>query len=238
MNFSQLHERLRIEMLRRIDSGSLSATLLARQTGFVPAHISNFLNSKRKLSLEGLDKVLRAQLLSVADLYPEGGPWPGGTRRTNAAMNYDSVPLVDSSVAVMSAHIPSEAILEVVKIRSGLLSNLRDKCSAQRRNWDRFVAVSISDEEADLMQPVLPASAILLIDRHYNSTFAHSHDRQTVYAVRHGNQLRFRYVALIGRQLILTTRKPSHRPELLPLSEGQTSADLLVGRVFLAIVEL
>ena len=41
---------------------------LAEQTGFKQAHISNFLNRKRGLSLEGMDKVLRVQHLSVLDL--------------------------------------------------------------------------------------------------------------------------------------------------------------------------
>jgi hypothetical protein len=68
MNFSQLHERLRLEVLRRIDRGALSGSLLARQTGFPQSHISNFLHRKRTLSIEGADRLLAAQMLSVADL--------------------------------------------------------------------------------------------------------------------------------------------------------------------------
>src|SRR5271170_1307900 len=163
MNFAQLHERLRIAVLRRIDSGSLTAALLAHRTGFVPAHISNFLNRKRRLSLDALDLVLQSESLTIADLFPESSFPPAGPGRA-AAMHYDSVPLVDQSIATLSVRVRSQAILEVVKIRSGLLSNLRDKCSAQRRKWDRFVAVQIAEEEADAMQPVLPAHAIVLID--------------------------------------------------------------------------
>src|SRR5271168_3965100 len=153
MNFSQLHERLRIEVLRRIDSGSLTAALLAHRTGFVPAHISNFLNRKRRLSLDALDKVLQSESLSIEDLFPEKSHPSVGPGRAAAAMHYDSVPLVDQSIAAHSVRVHSHSILEVVKIRSGLLSNLRDKCSAQRRKWDRFVAVQITDEESDAMQP-------------------------------------------------------------------------------------
>jgi hypothetical protein len=36
MNFSQLHERVRLEMLRRIQRGDLTSAMLARQTQFVP----------------------------------------------------------------------------------------------------------------------------------------------------------------------------------------------------------
>ena len=47
MNFTQMHERLRLELLRRIQRGTLSVSLLSRQTGFGQAHLSNFLNRKR-----------------------------------------------------------------------------------------------------------------------------------------------------------------------------------------------
>jgi hypothetical protein len=70
MKFEMLHENLRLEILRRIDRGVLSGSTLARATGFQQAHISNFLNRKRSLSLEGLDRVLTAQNLSVLDLLP------------------------------------------------------------------------------------------------------------------------------------------------------------------------
>ena len=48
--------------------GELTGLRLAEQTGFKQAHISNFLNRKRGLSLEGMDKVLNVQHLSVLDL--------------------------------------------------------------------------------------------------------------------------------------------------------------------------
>lgn len=238
MNFSQLHERVRIEVLRRIDNGSLNATLLAHQIDCSAAHISNFLNRRRRLSLEALDKVLRAQFLTIDDLYPER-PYPQvGPGRPAAPTSFDSVPLVEPSIAASHARIHSASIIEVVKVRSGLLGHLRDKCSAQRRKWDRFVAVLIAEEEAALMQPVLPGHAIVLIDRHYNSTFAYLPGGNTVYAVRIGNRLRFRYVTLLNRHLVMRAHNPAHVPEMIALPEGQTSADVLVGRVFLTIVEL
>lgn len=70
MNVAQLHERLRLEIARRIDRGLLTGTVLARQTGLQPSHISNFIHRKRKLSLAAIDRVLAAQMLSVEDLLP------------------------------------------------------------------------------------------------------------------------------------------------------------------------
>src|ERR1700752_5387117 len=70
MNFLQMHERLRLELLRRIQRGPLSVSLLARQTGFGQSHISNFLRSRRQLSLEALDRVRSAQHMTAGDLLP------------------------------------------------------------------------------------------------------------------------------------------------------------------------
>ena len=63
MNFADLHELLRLELLRRINAGTLTGTRLAQQTGFQQAHISNFLNRKRALSMEGLDRVLASMAI-------------------------------------------------------------------------------------------------------------------------------------------------------------------------------
>src|SRR5438045_7829010 len=68
MKFKSLQENLRKTIWGRIDEGGLTGLHLAQQTGFKQAHISNFLNRKRGLSLEGMDKVLTVQHLSVLDL--------------------------------------------------------------------------------------------------------------------------------------------------------------------------
>ncbi len=57
MNFTQMHERLRLELLRRMQRGSLSVSLLARETGFGQPHLSNFLRGRRRLSLEAMDRI-------------------------------------------------------------------------------------------------------------------------------------------------------------------------------------
>src|SRR5881227_1180366 len=68
MKFKALQENLRKALWERIDEGELTGLRLANQTGFQQAHISNFLNRKRSLSLDGMDRVLSVQHLSVLDL--------------------------------------------------------------------------------------------------------------------------------------------------------------------------
>jgi hypothetical protein len=70
MNFSKLQERVRVELLRRIERGTLSVSLLSRQTGLGQPHISNFLHRRRGLSLTSLDLILEAQRLEISDLLP------------------------------------------------------------------------------------------------------------------------------------------------------------------------
>src|SRR5262245_65494651 len=68
MKFKALQDNLRKTLWARIEGGELTGLRLADQTGFKQAHISNFLNRKRGLSIEGMDKVLNVQHLSVLDL--------------------------------------------------------------------------------------------------------------------------------------------------------------------------
>ena len=68
MKFRVLQDNLRNALWERIDEGDLTGLRLAQQTGFKQAHISNFLNRKRALSLEGLDRVLASQNLTIDQL--------------------------------------------------------------------------------------------------------------------------------------------------------------------------
>jgi len=234
MNFSQLHERLRVEMLRRIERGHLTAAMLARQAHFAPAHISNFLNCKRMLSLAALDRVLLAQGLTVADLIDRAPLEPSAS----TVLRYHSVPVVANSTAIYNSLIPASLVLDVIKVKTTLLRDLRAKCSARRRDWERFVAVRITAQQAESMRPILPANAILLIDRHYTSVAQYSRKHRTIHAVRFGNLLRFRYVELARGQLVLRPHNLSSPVELLELNSRQTPADLLIGRVVLYVAEI
>jgi len=110
MNLTQMHERLRMEMLRRIQRGSLSVSLLSRQTGFAPAHLSNFLRGRRKLSFDGMDRLLQSQHMSASDLLMP--------LRVNAPFDsepdFDTVPIVSHSVALFEPVIRPAAVHSVL----------------------------------------------------------------------------------------------------------------------------
>jgi hypothetical protein len=86
MKFRVLQDNLRETLWERIDEGDLTGLRLAQQTGFKQAHISNFLNRKRGLSLEGMDRVLSVQHLSVLDLLESCLPATTSSRTSSSPM--------------------------------------------------------------------------------------------------------------------------------------------------------
>src|SRR5277367_6038135 len=169
MNVTQLHERLRLEISRRIDRGLVTGTLLARQTGLQSSHISNFLHRKRKLSLVAIDRVLAAQMLSIEDLLPPESSRQVATVSGPRDDEFDSVPLVSHTTAAHSPSITSQATIEVIRLPVGILEQLRPRRAIIRRDWQRFLAVRITASQALPMLPVLAPHAIVVLDRHYNS---------------------------------------------------------------------
>lgn len=236
MNFSQLHEQLRLELLRRIKRGVLTGTLLARQTGLKPAHISNFLRSKRRLSLDALDSVLAAQSISIEELLTHSQSSHIGSHRQHMPAN--SVALVSQGVAMLESHIRADSILELIHLPTGYLDHLPTRRSADRRGWERFIAVRASYLQAEAMVPVFVPHAILVIDRHYNSLAPYRPPMPSIYAVQLGSTLLFRYATLQGSCVVLRPHKIEHPIQLIDLKTEDSSGSIFVGRVCASISEV
>jgi Cro/C1-type HTH DNA-binding domain len=234
MNFTQLHERLRIQIARRIDRGQLTGTLLARQTGLRASHLSNFIHRKRKLSLSALDRVLAAQQLSFEDLLPEVH------RTAIEPLNEDTsmVPLVSQVTALHSPLVNRRSILEIIHLPAGTLDQLRPRRTLARRDWQRFLAVRLSAAQARPMEPVLTAGSVVVLDRHYNSLAPSQPPRPNIYAVNVANTLVFRYVSYEANRLILRPHALEAPIELLKLGPEESPSACIVGRVCIAIAEL
>jgi hypothetical protein len=234
MNFFQLHERLRAEIARRIDRGQLTGTLLARQTGLQPSHLSNFIRRKRRLSLSALDRVLAAQLLSLDDLLPDS-PRPG---IQSAIDDASIVPLVSHETALHSPAINQHAVLDLIHLPTGVLDQLRPRRTHSRREWQRFLAVRLTAAQTRPMEPVLSPGSIAVIDRHYNSLAPHHPARPNIYAIDANNTLIFRYASYEANRLVLRPRSLDSRVEVLRLAPDQLPSSCIVGRVCLIIAEL
>lgn len=234
MNFTQMHERLRTELLRRIQRGSLSVSLLARQTGLTQAHLSNFLRCRRQLSLEAMDRVLAAQHLTATDLLIPARATPSVTYYAEQ----DSAPVVSHAVALFEPLIRPAAVQSMLHLPAGALQSLRPRSAQSRHAWQRFVVVRVPSPEALPMDPVAQPEALVLIDRHYTSLHPYRPNRQNIYAVRHGAHLRLRYVDFVANRVVLRPLSILFPVDLLETAPGEAPSDIVAGRVALIINEL
>jgi hypothetical protein len=236
MNFQDLHELLRLELLRRIELGRLTGTSLARQTGFRQAHISNFLNRKRALSLEGLDRVLAAQKLTVDQIMPL--EFLAAADAPPSADPIDTIPVVSSSTAMDEAQVRPGAVIETIHVSASRLQDNRARTYPKYAHWQRFLAIRADAQQAAAMDPMISAGAIVVLDRHYNSLAPYRAQQRTLYAVRCGVGLVFRYVEFDDGRLILRPLSLAFPVQLLSLGSHETPADYIVGRVCLVVSEL
>jgi hypothetical protein len=230
MKFKSLQENLRKTLIQRIDEGELTGLRLAEQTGFRQAHISNFLNRKRSLSLDGMDRVLNVQRLSVLDLLDPAEINKRASIPPPSEDEFDNVFVVDSAVAATQPLIMSMKVRDIQKFKRGFLRKLRPDLHGKRRDWERFVAVR-ADADAMSMHPRLLPGATVLIDRHYNSLAPYRRGELNMYAVHVDNACKIRYVEVAGDNLVLRPHNQSYGVEVIPLSDGLGAADYLIGRV-------
>lgn len=238
MSFVGLQESLRKELRRRIDAGELTGMDLARRTGFTQAHISNFLNRKRGLKLTALDRMLKAVGLTIYDLLNPRDLVRFAAVPAGADEEYTDVPLVDAA-ALSREVIVNEEVRRLLKFRRAFLGRLRaDLAAAARKSWTRFVLFQPDARDALAMAPRLSPGCTLLIDRHYNTLNPYRKNERNLYAVRKPGGVTVRYVDLAGTSLILRPHGPESSAELVPIEEGHSYGDLILGRVAQVAAEI
>jgi hypothetical protein len=230
VKFRVLQENLRKLLWERIERGELTGLRLAQQTGFKQAHISNFLNRKRGLSIEGMDKVLSVQHLSVLDLLDPAEVSKRATILPPSADEFENVVLTTSAAATHPL-IPAMDVQEIVKFRKAFLRRLRPETEGDRSSWQRFVLIQLDAQQALPMSPRLQPGATVLIDRHYNALTPHRKNELNMYAVLKNETAVVRYVEVAGNQLVLRPHSQSSPIEVLPLEDRKHPSDHLLGRV-------
>ncbi|MGD0445040.1 MAG: hypothetical protein ABSA39_13990 [Edaphobacter sp.] len=242
MNFQDLHELLRLELLRRIERGTLTGSRLAQQASFQQAHISNFLNRKRSLSLEGLDRVLASQNITIDQLIDQLLPIDLAAAQSHAPVHasdpIEVVPVVSPSAAMDEARISPAAIIETIQVSASRLHDNRARPSTKHAHWQRFLAIRADTQQSAAMDPVVSPGAIAVLDRHYNSLAPYRAHQSTLYAVRCGAALLLRFVDFDEGRLILRPYSRDFPVQLLPLATHETPGDYIIGRVCLVFSEL
>ncbi len=228
MLVSDLHERLRALVGERIQARELTGTEMAKRAGFQQAHISNFLNRRRGLSVEAMDKVMTALGLTISDLTPaenrkQAGGW--GTERA-----FDSIPVVEPGILLQSEFSEGE-VVEFLRFKKSFLRKMRPEMASQREHWQRFVMIRADKDSGEAMRPRLLPGAMLLIDRHYNSLQSYRRREPNLYVVKCGAGCKVRYVELQGNQLTLRPENHKCGLDYVEIQRGKTFADYIVGRV-------
>ena len=231
MKFRVLQENLRKALWERINEGDLTGLRLAQQTGFKQAHISNFLNRKRGLSLEGMDRVLTVQHLSVLDLLDPSEVNKRASILPPSNDEFQNVLVTDAPIAATHPLLTNMDVKEILKFKKSFLKRLKPQPEGGRERWERFVAIKVDSGEAMSMYPRLLPGAIILIDRHYNSLRPYRKGESNMYAVLKNETCTLKYVEVSGNQLILRPNNQSYPVEVTAIEEGKRPADYLVGRV-------
>jgi phage repressor protein C with HTH and peptisase S24 domain len=231
MKFRVLQDNLRKALLERIEEGDLTGLRLAQVTGFQQAHISNFLNRKRGLSLEGMDRVLATQHLSVLDLLDPSEVNKRATILPPSQDEFENVLLVEGRTAASEPSITSGNVKDILKFKKSFLKKLRPEMEGDRDLWERFVLVRVDGHEGMSMCPRLLPGATILVDRHYNSLKPYRKGESNMYAVRKGENCLVKYVELAGDYLVLRPHNHAYPVEVLPLDDGAKSSDYIIGRI-------
>lgn len=237
MKFRALQENLRKMLWERIDAGALTGMRLADQTDFKQAHISNFLNRKRGLSLEGMDKVLSVQHISVLDLLDPHEISKRATITPPSQDEFENVLLVESSIAATHPLIMSMNVKDILKFKKTFLRRLRPAAESGRHEWQRFVLVKLDAREGMSMYPRLLPGATVLIDRHYNSLKPYRKGEFNMYAVQKNGACTVKYVEVAGRHLILRPHNQAYPIEVMNIEDGKKPTDYVVGRICHVAIE-
>src|SRR5215467_2372425 len=153
MKFRTVQDNLRKVLWERIEKGDLTGLRLAEQTGFKQAHISNFLNRKRGLSLEGMDKVLNVQHLSVLDLLDPAEINKRASIVPPSDDEFENIAVTESKTAAFEPLIMSMHVKEMVKLKKAFLKKLKPAVEGDRGDWERFVIIRADAREGMSMYP-------------------------------------------------------------------------------------
>jgi len=230
MKFKVLQDNLRKVLWDRIERGELTGLRLAQQTGFKQAHISNFLNRKRGLSIEGMDKVLAVQRLSVLDLLDPAEVSKRATILPPSSDEFENVLLTDASTATQPL-IPAMRVKEIFKFPKSFLRKLRAETVGDRSAWHRFVVIRLDARAALSMSPRLLPGATLLVDRHYNALTPYRKNERNMYAVLKNDTLVVGYVEVTENQILIRPHNPSSPIDVIPIETGNHPAAQIIGRI-------
>jgi hypothetical protein len=236
IDFRGLQERLRERLLAHIHAGELTGLELARATGFQQAHISNFLNRKRGLSLEAMDAILKARDIRLEELMQAQHERRRRIRASASADNdFVTVPIVDEENC-LATQVPNCVPRDTLKVASSTVRKFRPAMQTPRPHWERFVAIRLKGDDVRAMSPRLARNTIAVIDRHHNAVSESA--TGSMYLIRMESGVQIRYLQIAGLLLITRAHDSQVPCEVVGnRSEPETYA-AVIGRLCLLQVQL
>jgi transcriptional regulator with XRE-family HTH domain len=234
IRFQSLQDSLRSAIWARLERGELTGKTLAYKAGFQQAHLSNFLNSKRGLSLQAMDRLLDVLHLDVLQLAGVDEAMRNAFHSQRRNDDTEAVAVVTLADAARLARFSADHIQDTVRFRRSFLRSLKSRTVGNRRDWTRFVVATVDEENASRMAPLLKLDARVLIDRHYNAPPPLSDPSPAdLYAVRSGpRHLITRLTVAPGHLIVRPLQESASSPvELIAIPSGRRAADFIIGRV-------
>ena len=227
MTLYDLQEQLRRHIRARIGRGELTGVGLARAADFPQGHLSNFLNARRGLSLESMDRLLETLGIGILDLVNKkelqrhvGLPAREGVER---------IAMISAANASLARFSP-EQILGTRSFNKSFLQRLKPRSAEDRHDWLRFVVIKLRLTGIPLLA-LRSASAVLLIDRHYSSLDPYRRFQPNMYVVRAGGRCTMGYLSLVENYLLVRPRDPQQEVEAIRIEGGRSYSEYVVGRV-------
>ena len=227
MTIQHLQDRLRAHIRARIARGDLTGSRLAHAAALPQGHLSNFLNSRRGLSLESLDRLLRVLHIGVLDL--AGHEELRRRLLPRSDPDVEAIPLVAERHAGL-ARFATHQVLETRNFSRSFLRRLTPRPAVDRSDWLRFVLVKLDARHAGGFFP-RSAAVTLLVDRYYNSLEPYRRLQSNWYAVALGGRCLAAQVTVCDNCLVLRPREPRQPIEVVHIEPGQSYCDYIVGRV-------
>ncbi len=208
---------------------------LSKAAGFQQAHLSNFLNGRRGLSLDSMDRLLETLDLGVLDLVDPAELESRGGAALGAGEN---VAVVSAADAARLPVFSPERIRDSLRFPRSYLRRLKAHDLADRGAWLRFVLIQLDAHAAGVLLSRAAAGVTLLVDRHYNSLRPYRRIRPNLYSIYARGRCSVGYLAIAGDQLIVRPRSRECPLETIRIERGRHYSDYIVGRVCHAVVEV
>jgi hypothetical protein len=231
---SDLEDRMRLLVRRRIVAGEISGAELARCAGLRQTQIARLLG-RCSLTVEAVDRVLQAMQWDVHDLMPDSALPEAANAGGEVA--FEAVPLVKPA-ALLHRQVEPCNIVECLRFKKSFLRLLRVEMASARSSWRRFVLVRAGKDLGSAMFPRVVPGVLVLVDRHYNSLRSYRRKVPNLYVVSGGGGWHICYAEVHGGKLALRPENHRYPLRMIEPVQGKTYADYLAGRIAHISMEL